>query len=65
MEPKINQNQNGPGMALKGKGTALHHATHSGHPELVDILLKAGANPTARDSQNELPGESFDREVHL
>ncbi|CAN0501607.1 unnamed protein product, partial [Scytosiphon promiscuus] len=47
----------------QGKGTALHHATHSGHPEVVSLLLQKGANPKARDNRGDRPGDKFDREV--
>ena len=49
----------------QGKGTALHHATHSGHPEVVAILLQEGADPRARDNRGERAGDSFDEEVSI
>lgn len=47
----------------QGKGTALHHATHSGYPEVVSLLLEKGANPKAQDNRGERPGDKFDPEV--
>lgn len=47
----------------QGKGTALHHATHSGHPEVVAMLLEKGADPKAQDNRGERPGDKFDPEV--
>lgn len=47
----------------QGKGTALHHATNSGHPAVVAILLENGADPNAKDNRGERPGDRFDPEV--
>lgn len=47
----------------QGKGTALHHATNSGHPAVVAILLENGADPNAQDNRGERPGDRFDPEV--
>ena len=49
----------------QGKGTALHHATHSGYPEVVSLLLEKGANPKAQDNRGERPGDKFDPEVRI
>lgn len=35
--------------------TALHHACRSGRPESVVLLLKAGANPNAKDKEGSTP----------
>ena len=35
--------------------TILHIAIQSGNPELVEVLLKAGANVSARDNQGNMP----------
>ncbi len=35
--------------------TILHIAIQSGNPELVEVLLKAGANVSARDKQGNMP----------
>lgn len=52
-----------PIVLRQGKGTALHHATNSGHPEVVAILLEKGADPNAQDNRGERPGDRFDPEV--
>lgn len=52
-----------PFVIRQGKGTALHHATNSGHPEVVAILLEKGADPNAQDNRGERPGDRFDPEV--
>ena len=52
-----------PIVLRQGKGTALHHATNSGHPEVVSILLEKGADPNAQDNRGERPGDRFDAEV--
>ena len=50
-------------LRFQGKGTALHHATHSGYPEVVSLLLEKGANPKAQDNRGDKPGDKFDPEV--
>jgi Ankyrin repeats (3 copies) len=37
--------------------TALHYASEHGHKSAVQMLLKLGANPNVRDSQDHKPGD--------
>jgi ankyrin repeat protein len=41
--------------AADESGTALHHATRWGHPEIVEILLDGGADPAAKDGAGSSP----------
>jgi Ankyrin repeats (3 copies) len=41
-------------------GTALHAAYYRDHPEVVEVLLQAGADPTIRDLHGDTPLELVD-----
>lgn len=40
-----------------GLGTPLHSAAKSGHPDIVEMLLLKGADPSIKDSTGRLPLE--------
>ncbi|CAN0454317.1 unnamed protein product, partial [Ectocarpus sp. 8 AP-2014] len=45
------------------KSTPLHRACHSGHADIVDLLLRRGAATSAKDDILQRPGQSFDNDV--
>ncbi|CAN0462019.1 unnamed protein product, partial [Hapterophycus canaliculatus] len=45
------------------KSTPLHRACHSGHAEIVELLLRRGAATSSKDDIMERPGQSFGSEV--
>uniref|UniRef100_A0A1I7YX09 ANK_REP_REGION domain-containing protein n=1 Tax=Steinernema glaseri TaxID=37863 RepID=A0A1I7YX09_9BILA len=46
---------------LKNGESALHAAALFGHPHIVDILLKAGADPKLRNQHNDTPADLADQ----
>ncbi len=54
------------GVALQFVGRpALHAAASMGHAEVVDVLLRAGADPSARDTEGKTPADVAGKHVKI